>query len=57
MLILGLSVSAFRDLKVQTKFHNYWRWALAFFALAYLCFAIAPFVDRFIITLANMFLI
>jgi signal transduction histidine kinase len=57
MLILGLLVSAFRDLKVQTKFHNYWRWALAFFAVAYLCFAIAPFVDRFIITPANMFLV
>jgi signal transduction histidine kinase len=57
MLILGLSISAFRDLKIQTKFDHYWRWALAFFAMGYLCFAIAPFVDRAIITPANVFLI
>ena len=57
MLILGLSITAFRDLQSQSKFHNYWRWALSFFALAYLCFAIAPFVSRAIITPANALLI
>jgi hypothetical protein len=25
MLILGLSISAFRDLKIQTNFDHYWR--------------------------------
>lgn len=57
MLILGMSITAFHDLKTQSKFHNYWRWALSLFALAYLCFAIAPFIGRVIITPANVFLI
>lgn len=54
MLILGMSITAFHDLFGERKFHNYWRWALAFFALAYFFLAIAPFVGRTILTLANL---
>ncbi len=54
MLILGMSITAFHDLFGERKFHNYWRWALAFFALAYFALAIAPFVGREILTLANL---
>jgi signal transduction histidine kinase len=54
MLILGMSITAFHDLFGERKFHNYWRWALAFFALAYFAFAIAPFVGRAILTPANL---
>lgn len=54
MLILGMSITAFHDLYGERKFHNYWRWALAFFALAYFLLAIAPFVGRAILTPANL---
>lgn len=53
MLILSLSVAAFRDIKLQSRFHNYWRLSLVFFAVGYFCFAISPYVNHRLETLAN----
>lgn len=53
MLIVGLSITAFRDLKQQTKFHNYWRLSLLCFALGYLLFGIAPYFGNKILAVAN----
>ena len=53
MLIFSLSVAAFRDLKLQSRFHNYWRLSLVFFAVGYFCFAISPYVNNRVETLAN----
>lgn len=52
-LILSLSVAAFRDLKLQSKFHNYWRLSLVFFAVGYFCFAIAAYVSSWVMIFAN----
>ncbi len=53
LLILGLSISAFLDLKVNSQMTNYWRGSLVLIAAGYLFFATAPFVDKFFLTLAN----
>ena len=53
LLILGLSISAFLDLKVNSQMTNYWRGSLVLIAAGYSFFAAAPFVDKFFITLAN----
>ena len=53
LLILGLSISAFLDLKVNSQMTNYWRGSLVLIAVGYSFFAAAPFVDKFFITLAN----
>ena len=57
MLIVGLSVAAFRDIKLQSKFHNYWRLSLVCFAIGYFCFGISPYVNSHIITVANYFVV
>jgi hypothetical protein len=56
LLILGLSISAFLDLKVNSQMTNYWRGSLVLIAAGYSFFAAAPFVDKFFITLANSIL-
>ena len=53
LLILGLSISAFLDLKVNSQMTNYWRGSLVLIAAGYSFFATAPFVDKFFLTLAN----
>ena len=53
LLILGLSISAFLDLKVNSQMTNYWRGSLVLIAAGYSFFAAAPFVDKFFLTLAN----
>ena len=53
LLILGLSISAFLDLKVNSQMTNYWRGSLVLIAAGYSLFAAVPFVDKFFITLAN----
>jgi signal transduction histidine kinase len=53
LLILGLSISAFLDLKVNSQMTNYWRGSLVLTAAGYSFFAAAPFVDKFLITFAN----
>ena len=53
LLILGLSISAFLDLKVNSQMTNYWRASLIFIAMGYAFFAVVPFVDRVLITCAN----
>ena len=53
LLILGLCVTAFRDLKLQSRFHNYWRWSLVFFFIGQFCFGIAAFVDKKVLIVAN----
>ncbi len=53
LLILGLSISAFLDLKVNSQMTNYWRGSLVLIAVGYSFFATAPFVDKFFLTLAN----
>lgn len=53
LLIFGLSISAFLDLKVHSQMTNYWRGSLVLIAAGYGFFAAAPFVDKFLITLAN----
>jgi signal transduction histidine kinase len=53
LLILGLSLSAFLDLKVNSQMTNYWRGSLGLIAAGYTFFAVAPFVDRVLITFAN----
>ena len=53
LLIFGLSISAFLDLKVNGQMTNYWRGSLVLIAAGYAFFAAAPFVDKFLITFAN----
>jgi len=53
LLIQGLSISAFLDLKVNSQMTNYWRGSLVLIAAGYSFFATAPFVDKFFLTLAN----
>ena len=53
LLILGLSISAFLDLKVNSQMTNYWRGSLVLIAAGYSFFAAAPFVDKFLLTFAN----
>lgn len=53
LLILGLSISAFLDLKVNSQMTNYWWGSLVLIAAGYLFFAAAPFVDKFLLTFAN----
>ena len=53
LLILGLSISAFLDLKVNSLMTNYWRGSLVLIAAGYTFFAAAPFVDKFLLTCAN----
>lgn len=53
LLILGLSISAFLDLKVNSQMTNYWRGSLIFIAAGYSFFAATPFVGKFFLTLAN----
>ena len=53
ILIFGLSISAFLDLKVNSQMTNYWRGSLVLIAAGYGFFAAAPFVDKFLITFAN----
>jgi signal transduction histidine kinase len=53
LLILGLSISAFLDLKVNSQMTNYWRGSLIFVVAGYSFFAATPFVDKFFLTLAN----
>lgn len=53
LLILGLSITAFLDLRVNGQMTNYWRSSLVLIAAGYAFFAAAPFVDRFLITFAN----
>ena len=53
LLIFGLSISAFLDLKVNGQMTNYWRGSLVLIAAGYGFFAAAPFVDKFLLTFAN----
>ena len=53
LLILGLSISAFLDLKVNSQMTNYWRGSFVLIAAGDSFFAAAPFVDKFFITFAN----
>jgi len=53
LLILGLSISAFLDLKVNSQMTNYWRGSLVLIAAGYAFFAAAPFIDKFLLTFAN----
>jgi signal transduction histidine kinase len=53
LLIFGLSISAFLDLKVNSQMTNYWRGSLVLIAAGYGFFAAAPFVDKFLLTFAN----
>jgi len=53
LLILGLSVSAFLDLKISGQMTVYWRASLLLIAAGYTFFAAAPFIDRIFVTFAN----
>jgi len=53
LLILGLSVSAFLDLKISGQMTVYWRASLLLIAAGYTFFAVAPFIDRIFVTFAN----
>jgi len=53
LLILGLSISAFLDLKLSGQMTAYWRGSLVLIAAGYSFFAAAPFVDRIFVTFAN----
>jgi signal transduction histidine kinase len=57
MLIVGLSITAFRDLKQQSKFHNYWRLSLLCFAVGYLLFGLSPYFGNQILGVANYFVV
>ena len=53
LLILGLSISAFLDLKLSGQMTAYWRGSLFLIAAGYAFFAAAPFIDRIFVTFAN----
>ncbi len=53
MLIIGLSITAFHDLKTHSQMHNYWRLSLVLFALGYAAFAAGPFTNRLLLTIGN----
>lgn len=52
LLIFGLSISAFIDLKVNSQMNNFWRAALAFIGAAYAIYALTPFTSGVLISLA-----
>jgi len=52
LLIFGLSISAFIDLKVNSQMNNFWRSALAFIGAAYAIYALTPFTSAVLITFA-----
>ena len=52
LLIFGLSISAFIDLKVNSQMNNFWRSALAFIGGAYAVYALTPFTSTVLITFA-----
>lgn len=54
LIIWGLAITAFRDLKVNSQMHNYWRLALVMFGTGYALFGAAPFIDLFFLTPANI---
>lgn len=54
LIIWGLAITAFRDLKVNSQMHNYWRLALVMFGIGYALFGVAPFIDFFFLTPANI---
>jgi signal transduction histidine kinase len=54
LIIWGLAITAFRDLKINSRMHNYWRLALVMFGTGYALFAAAPFIDLFFLTPANI---
>jgi signal transduction histidine kinase len=54
LIIWGLAITAFRDLKVNSQMHNYWRMALVMFGTGYALFGVAPFIDLFFLTPANI---
>jgi signal transduction histidine kinase len=57
LIIWALAVTAFRDLKVNSQMHSYWRLALVLFGTAYGLFGVAPFLDLFFLTPANISLV
>jgi signal transduction histidine kinase len=54
LIIWGLAITAFRDLKVNSQMHNYWRLALVMFGTGYALFGAAPFIDLAFLTPANI---
>ena len=57
LIIWALAITAFRDLKVNSQMHSYWRSALVMFGTAYGLFGITPFLDLFFLTPANISLV
>jgi signal transduction histidine kinase len=54
LIIWGLAITAFRDLKINSQMHNYWRLALVMFGTGYALFGAAPFIDLAFLTPANI---
>ena len=54
LIIWGLAITAFRDLKVNSQMHNYWRLALVMFGTGYALFGATPFIDLAFLTPANI---
>ena len=52
LLIFGLSISAFIDLRVNSQMNNFWRAALAFIGAAYAIYACTPFINGVLISFA-----
>jgi signal transduction histidine kinase len=52
LLIFGLSISAFIDLKVNSQMNNFWRAALVFIGAAYAIYAVTPFINGILISFA-----
>lgn len=53
LLIFGLSIPVFLDLKVSSQMTNFWRAALVFIAAAYAFYATTPFVNPVLTSFAS----